>query len=326
MSHIFDALQRAETERGRTRVRGATELLQRAEREAATERHTGRSGRGATAVRVMPPPTQEMILEVQDDFAADAAGQDGNAEDSVSRVLEGFGVLEAEFPLESRLVCLTDRDSAAAEAFRLLGVRLRDLRRNRPLQKLLITSTVPAEGKSTVAANLATTLALGTQQPVLLLEGDVRRPTLLNLFRLPESTGLCDWLHGDCKLKECIWRLKDSGIWILPAGSAPDDPLALMQSARLTELLEQLAGWFEWIVIDSPPVLPLADTSVWTRVADGILLVARRGITRRKQLQRGVEALDARKLIGAVMNSATGTSDRDYYYYGRKPAAANAKN
>ena len=85
--------------------------------------------------------------------------------------------------------------------------------------------------------------------------------------------------------------------------------------------MEQLAGWFDWIIIDSPPVLPLADTSVWARLADGILLVTREGTTKRRQLQRGLQALEESKVLGAVVNSSASTDHTNYYYrYG--PAAS----
>ena len=86
--------------------------------------------------------------------------------------------------------------------------------------------------------------------------------------------------------------------------------------------MEQLTAWFDWIIIDSPPVLPLADTSVWTRLADGILLVTRQGTTQKRQLQRGLEALESKKLIGALLNSSKNSSDNDYYSYRRPPATA----
>ena len=79
-------------------------------------------------------------------------------------------------------------------------------------------------------------------------------------------------------------------------------------------MMEQLMNWFDWVVIDSPPILPLADTSVWTNMADGILLVTRQGITHKRQLKRGLEALGTQKLIGAVLNSAKGAAHTDYYY------------
>ena len=86
-----------------------------------------------------------------------------------------------------------------------------------------------------------------------------------------------------------------------------------MQSGRLSELLNQLTPQFDWIVIDSPPVLPLADTSVWTRLVDGVFLVAREGKTEKKQLQRGLEALDQSKLLGVILNSCTNTDHTNYY-------------
>ena len=116
-----------------------------------------------------------------------------------------------------------------------------------------------------------------------------------------------------------------SGLWVLPAGSAPENPLELMQSGKLSPLMEQLTAWFDWIVIDSPPVLPLADTSIWARLADGILLVTRKSITEKQQLQRGLEALERSKLLGALVNGSTDAAHSDYYQrYG--PAASSPES
>ena len=111
-----------------------------------------------------------------------------------------------------------------------------------------------------------------------------------------------------------IFRLAEPGIWILPAGVSTGNSLELLQSGRVTPMMEQLTNWFDWVVIDSPPILPLADTSVWTNMADGILLVTRQGTTQKKQLKRGLEALGTQKLIGAVLNSAKNAEHTDYYY------------
>ena len=99
-----------------------------------------------------------------------------------------------------------------------------------------------------------------------------------------------------------------------------------MQSGKLSALIEQLEAWFDWIVIDSPPVLPLADTSVWARIADGILLVTREGTTEKQQLKRGLQALEQSKLLGAVLNSATDTHHNDYYQRYRQAAAPIKEN
>ena len=213
---------------------------------------------------------------------------------------------------DSRLVSLGQEGSLGAEKFRFLAVRLRQLRQSRSLKKILITSTIPQEGKSTVAANLACTLARRRPQKTLLLEGDLRRPNIASQFGLGKLPGLCEWLSGETPTIN-IYRLENLGVWLLPAGTAPENPLELMQSGRLSPLMEKLEAWFDWIVIDSPPVLPLADTSLWSRLADGILLVTRKGTTEKQQLQRGIEAIEKSKLLGALVNSSSNASHADYY-------------
>jgi capsular exopolysaccharide synthesis family protein len=259
--------------------------------------------------------------QVQTRAAASAAADYSHAEE-ILEPFDHFQSLQVELTSQSRLVSLTDKGSPAAEAFRLLAVRLRHLRRDRPLKKVLITSTIPQEGKSTVAANLACTLALRTQQRVLVLEGDLRRPSLSQLFGLGRNPGICEWLESDKSLWTSVYHLEDPNIWILPAGSSPSNALELLQSGKLSVLLDQLNALFDWIIIDSPPVLPFADTSVWMRMADGILLTTRQGTTEKRQLYRGLEEIDSNKLIGALVNSSKQAATINYdYYYG--PAAVS---
>ena len=224
-----------------------------------------------------------------------------------------FRPLEVSLGLQTRLTCLSDADSAAAEAFRLLGVRLRDLRRTQPLKKILITSSIPQEGKSMVSANLAITMARAKQK-VLVLEGDIRRPALAEAFGLAPQAGLCEWLSGEQDLASSIYYLESAGLWIMPAGTSPQNPLELLQQGKITALMNQLADWFDTVIIDSPPVLPLADTSVWMRLADGILLVTRQGVTEKRRLRRGLDAINAQKLIGAIVNCSATSTRSDYYY------------
>jgi capsular exopolysaccharide synthesis family protein len=319
MSHIFDALQRSEGEETGADLSAeleAPDVLRRAERRAALKWEEEALVKQATltngAERMSSPGAE---VEALDDTAeAAAAINEPASTDESSDIFSKFQSLEVFLVPEKRLVCLTDTESLAAEAFRLLAVRLRHLRRDRPLRKMLITSTIPQEGKSMVAANLACTLAIRTHQRVLLLEGDVRRPTFSQLFGLGRNPGLCECLQGERTLETSIYRLEAAGLWILPAGSAPSNALELLQSGKLSSMMDQLAGWFEWIIIDSPPILPLADTSVWTRLADGVLLVAREGTTEKRRLKRGLEAVEPRKLIGALLNCAKNSADSSYYY------------
>src|SRR5438128_9928026 len=227
---------------------------------------------------------------------------------------------------DARLVCLTEKDSLAAEKFRFLAVRLRQLQQNRAVKKLRVTSTIPEEGKSMISANLALSLARKKRQRVLLIEGDLRRPTLYKSFGLTRLPGASEWLKSGSNEVRNVYHIEEAGLWFLPAGSLPENPMELMQSGRLAELMEQLAVWFDWIVIDSPPVLPLADTSVWSRLADSILLVAREGTTKKRELQRGLDTLDHSKLLGLVLNSSDSTDQSKYYQrYGPTQSTAQAK-
>jgi capsular exopolysaccharide synthesis family protein len=293
MSHIFDALQRSEADPLQTEdsltesaLPIATELLEAAERRR----------RGVGAVSAVRPSQPSSI--------------------------EQFPSLPVSIVPNSRLVSVGEEESLGAEKFRFLAVRLRQLRQTRPLKKVLITSTIPQEGKSTVAANLACTLARRKQHKTLLLEGDLRRPTVAQKFGMGRVPGLSEWLRGETESRN-IYRLEALGLWVLPAGTAPENPLELMQSGKLAPLMDQLTEWFDWIIIDSPPVLPLADTSVWARMADGILLVTRSGVTEKQQLQRGLATLETKKLLGALVNSSTDAAHSDYYQrYG--PAASSS--
>jgi capsular exopolysaccharide synthesis family protein len=326
MSHIFDALQRSEASRTKSEVPlslPGIELLEATEREAASQ------WMSETVTQHSSGPEIEHANLLfghggrkREASAADAlAVTDALPIEDFREYFSQFQTLKVSAPQHSPLVCLTDVDSPAAEAFRLLGVRLRHLRTAREFKSLLITSAIPQEGKSMVAANLACTLASGAQQRVLLLEGDVRRPSLAQLFELPSVAGLCNCLKGERNLIASLYRLEGPGFWFLPAGDKPASPLELIQSPQLPALMHKLNSWFDWIVIDSPPALPFADTSVWTRLSDGILLVARRGTSEKRKLEKALEALDRTKLIGAVLNSSNSTVDGDYYYYRRAPGA-----
>jgi capsular exopolysaccharide synthesis family protein len=212
----------------------------------------------------------------------------------------------------SRLVFMTEPDSLAAEKFRFLGVRLRQLQQSRPLKKVLVTSTIPEEGKSTVSANLAGVLAR-RKQSVLLIEGDLRRPTLAQQFGLGRLAGLGEWLQSGRQTVANLYRLEGPDFWFMPAGNPPENPLELLQSGRLSYLMGQLSNLFDWIIVDSPPLLPLADTTVWARVTDGTLLVAREGKSEKKQLQRGLEALKKSDLLGVVLNGCIHPDHKSYY-------------
>jgi capsular exopolysaccharide synthesis family protein len=291
MSHIYEALKKAESQRLRGKqspVFAATELMQPSS------------------------DTIEDIGAIDISIAEDRAERIGLDGPLPLAELEQCASLRVSLPRGSRLVSVGGEESLGAEKFRFLAVRLRQMRQTRQLKKILVTSTIPQEGKSTVSANLACTLARRKQTRTVLLEGDLRRPTLAAQFGIGKVPGLSEWFAGESTALN-VYRLESLGMWILPAGTAPENPLEMMQSGKMGALMEQLEAWFDWIVIDSPPVLPLGDTSVWARNADGILMVTRRGVTEKRQLKKGLAALDQSKLLGALVNGSIDAAHSDYY-------------
>ena len=221
----------------------------------------------------------------------------------------------------SRLVAWSEPNSLGAEKFRALAVRLDDMRRQLELKSLQVTSSVINEGKSFVAANLAVTLAKYSGSKTLLIEGDLHRPTLASMFGLKNLQGLSDWWSGrNLDLARFLVRLTGTALYFLPAGKACDRPSEILRSAQLAEAFAQMASRFEWIVVDSTPMLPVIDANLWSKLVDGTLLVVREGVAPLKALKNGLQSLDNPNLIGVVVNEASEFDQVDYHgqYYGAR--------
>jgi capsular exopolysaccharide synthesis family protein len=295
MSYIFEALQRAEAERsGASPSKDAdsvAELLQKVEQEIDRKQ----------SLSELPPAARP-------DFPGAGA-------------FAPTKVLLPALAADARLVCLTDQGSLAAEKFRVLGLKLRNVRERRKLKRVVVTSSIPEEGKSLTAANLALNQSRSKVLSTVLIDGDLRRPELGRRFGFSRNLpGLSEVLRGERQLFEVVYKLEGTGLWFIPAGVTPENPIEVMQAGRLQQLLEQLETFFDWIIIDTPPVLPLADTPLWMKLADGVLLVTREGVCEKKQLERTVEVLDRSTMLGVVVNSCTSNDQK--YYYSRYGAAA----
>jgi capsular exopolysaccharide synthesis family protein len=215
----------------------------------------------------------------------------------------------------SRLVALTDHKSLGAEKFRALVARLEHLRQKGELESLQITSAVVNEGKSLVAANLAITFVKHFGYKVLLVEGDLHRPSLSGLFGLDQLDGINQWWSSAKDTEEIgsyIYNLEDIPLGFLGAGSPCNQPSQILQSARFAEMFVRLIGVFDWIIVDSTPMSPVVDSNLWSRLVDGTLLVVRAGFTPIKALQTGIKSLDNPKWLGVVLNEA---SDLDRVNY-----------
>jgi protein-tyrosine kinase len=213
----------------------------------------------------------------------------------------------------SRLVALTDPKSLGAEKFRALGTRLVNLSQQRELKCLQISSSVINEGKTLVAGNLAATLAKHSGFKVLLVEGDLHRPALASLLGLTQLPGLSHWWTGrEPSIARFVYRLNEMPLWFLSAGKACDQPSQILQSARFAEAFTKLGASFDWIVVDSTPMLPTADANLWSRLVDGMLLVVRENVAPVKAIQNGLAGLDNPKLIGVVLNETSEFDQVDY--------------
>ncbi|MGB4783174.1 MAG: CpsD/CapB family tyrosine-protein kinase [Candidatus Acidiferrum sp.] len=273
---------------------------------------------------VLPGPAE--TAEVLSGSLPAAIGSRGTNESKKMFESEKSRSVMVQPPPTSRLVAWTDPNSLGAEKFRALAVRLDDMRRQHELNSLQVTSSVINEGKTFVAANLAVTLAKYSGSKTLLIEGDLHRPTVAAMFGLKDLEGLSDWWAGrEQDISRFLVRFTGTGLWFLPAGKACDRPSEILRSAQLAEAFAQLTGRFDWIVVDSTPMLPVIDANLWSRLVDGTLLVVREGVAPLKALKNGLQSLDRPNLIGVVVNEASEFDQIDYdgQYYGARKYGDN---
>lgn len=228
---------------------------------------------------------------------------------------------------ESRLVAWTEPNSLGAEKFRALAARLDHLRGKRPLRSLQVTSSTIHEGKTLISGNLAITLAGYSNAKTLLVEGDLHRPALASALGLPRLRGLADWWASPgAALDPFVRRLSGMSLWFLSAGTVSTETLGaqaadLLRSARFEQAFARLGGEFEWVIVDSTPMLPVVDVNLWSRCVDGALLVVREGVSPVKILQAGLRSLDNPKWAGVVVNDADEFDHANYHcrYYAGEP-------
>jgi capsular exopolysaccharide synthesis family protein len=214
---------------------------------------------------------------------------------------------------EKRIAAWDGAHPVGAEKFLVLRHRLHQLRRSRPLKTLLVTSAIPREGKTLVATNLAFTL-VRTSSHVLLADADLRLPTVHQVLGVEPMTGLTEVLEGRLEARAGIRRLDPSGLYYLPAGHSPANPVELLQSPRAQELLAQTSSAFDWTVIDAPPVSLFADARHLANLVDAVLLVARVGVAPRDSMQQVSAALPGIFIAGVVVNGVVDCAQDRYYY------------
>ena len=221
--------------------------------------------------------------------------------------------------------------SSIAEAFRELRTNLQFLEVDDPPRVLVVTSALPAEGKSTTAINIALALA-EAEHNVALVDGDMRRPKLHDYLDLIGSVGFSTVLTGRAALHEVLQKTRFSGLTVLTAGSVPPNPSELLGSMSAHKVLNELRSGFDYVIVDSSPLLAATDAAVLSAASDGVLIISRYAETRREQLAHGVGNLKnvGARILGAIFTMMPTRGSESYYYYGYygntdRPSSASAR-
>jgi protein-tyrosine kinase len=298
MSRLYEALQRADLERKTT---PALEVDQIVDPEVSSE------------IEEPPPVKADVALD-------DIARYPWN-------------------PSTESFPTLADR-GAGVEQFRSLRSRIYQARYEAPLKTILVSSGMPSEGKSFITANLAVNLARNSEHNILLIDADLRRPTLHRLLGAPNTPGLSEYLAGNAELKNVLQRNRMpktsdvpgmgsiANLTFIPSGECGDNSSELVANHRIEELITALSPHFDWILIDSPPVLAVTDAVELSYAADAVLLIARGARTPYDAARRAHAAFSKSRILGFVLNDVKEIprGGYNYYdYYGAPKAADRAR-
>ena len=205
---------------------------------------------------------------------------------------------------------------APSEEFRSLRTRLNHLQRSQPLHTLVVSSASPGEGKSFTACNLAMSQAQLTGKRILLADFDFRRPSIDKVFGIKGAAGLTDYLLGKARIQDILYRVADMNLYVIAAGESVQNPLELLNLGQCGALLEALRDHFDWVILDSPPLLFAADGNLLATMADGTILVVRIGTTTYDSVARALQSLCENNVLGIVVNGAhRGELYSRYSYY-----------
>jgi len=201
-----------------------------------------------------------------------------------------------------------------AEQFRTLRSRLYRIRETKSLHTLLISSSTPSEGKTFVSANLAGALVRQHGCRVLLIDADLRAPRLHQILGVPPGPGLAEYLQGGRSEVEVMQKGQEGELYFIQAGLHVTHPAELISNGGLKQLLARVSGLFDWIIIDSPPVLPVSDAVVLATMCDGVLFVVRAGSTPAAVSLKASQQLQDANIVGVVLNSAEDSVGSGTYY------------
>jgi len=216
----------------------------------------------------------------------------------------------------SRLALMGDPLSVGADRFRYLRMRLMELRELAKLRSVMITSPLPADGKSTIATCLATSLSEGGRYSTLLVESDLHHPSITRTLRLRPQAGVAECVEDGLDPMSVVRKIDPFGWFLLQAGEPKGNPTELLQSAAFSAMMQNLTPHFDWILVDSPPAIPLTDALALSRQVDATLVVVRAECTPRDAIEECIKLIGRKHVLGIVLNGADTLAKRYSQYYG----------
>lgn len=293
----------------------------------------GPTPRPAPPVRnAPPPPSMSASLSAMDEAVPDTTGLDGGTAlmvqvpelENLEEVILNARTVPYAPNIDALLVNPLKPREAPAEEFRTLRTRLNHLQSLQPLRTVVVTSASPAEGKSFTATNLAVMQAQLADKRILLADFDFRRPTVDKTFQISCAPGVTDYLQGKVQISDILRRVEGTNLYLLTAGDAVPNPLELLNLKECRALIDGLREHFDWVILDSPPLLFAADGNLLATMCDGTILVVRIGSTTFDSVTRALQSLCENNVLGIVVNGARRgelyskySYYHDYYYYDR---------
>ncbi|HVN82667.1 MAG TPA: CpsD/CapB family tyrosine-protein kinase [Terriglobia bacterium] len=207
------------------------------------------------------------------------------------------------------------RDPLVSEEFRSLRSLLYLTRKRQALRKLLITSPLPKEGKTFLAANLAQTFARQSGSRVLLIDCDLRISALHKILGVPQSPGLSEYLSGAVELGSALQRGAPDNLFFMTGGERSANPTELLGNGRFEQIMNRIGPAFDWIILDSPPAVPVSDSRLLAQFCDGVLMLVQAGVTPFDMAQKACQEFPKSQLLGVVLNRAQTHSAGSYQHY-----------
>jgi protein-tyrosine kinase len=304
MSRIHDALKRAEQEKAAKAFADEAAKLKPRRPAGNNHREAFASSPGLTEPGTDAPLDSAPAPDVQ----------------ALLQALEERSAYRDWQPDPTQLLFLNGQDHVmGTEDFRTLRSNLYLQRESQPLQKLMIASALPKDGKTFVAANLARVMSRRRDQRVLLIDGDLRMARQHLMLGAPVAPGLTDYLTGEADEFSVIQKGPLDNLYFIAAGKQVTNPSELIGQGRLKTLLDRLTPAFDWIILDTPPVIPVSDAKLMAELCDGVLVVVRAGSTPSDMAQKACREFRDGHLLGVVLNYADSGKDYGYYYYSGDP-------